>query len=304
MLCYSTGSLPNACTLISDPSAVVDALLYWLLPTPFRGIEWVIRPEHLRRAQDAGFWVALRGGLEARGFAVRNVHLGYPDLLSANPHWPGLACLIPQQRSRRTEAALAAACIAASLGSPHLTLTSGATGRSGGYVVAPGDAFARPMPAFAQGAISPDFLEEWRVMRLELGRIVRERPKTVDLLLEQEPEMVLHSAWQIGELCHEFSGEVFANYDIGHGQVLRENIPRALCQLAPYLRNVHIEDIAGHTHKHLLFGQGDIDFVSVFATLNQISYHGDLTPDLYPFSETPALGLKAATAFLAQYNLN
>jgi sugar phosphate isomerase/epimerase len=299
MLCYSTGSLPDTCTLADQASTMVSRVAYWLLPTPFRGVEWVIRPEHLRRSADKSFWNAVHTGFETRGFLIRNVHLGYPYLLSDKAHQPGFGSLIPHQSLCRTEAALAAARIAEALGSPHLTITSGPSERSGGFPIAPGDAFAKPMPPMAQGALSPDFVGQWQVFRQQLGRLVRERPKTVDILLEPEPEMVLHSAWQLAVLCHEWPGEVFANYDIGHGHVLGENLAQCLHNLGPYLRNLHIEDMVRPIHQHLLFGQGDIDFSAVFAALKAMPYAGDITPDLYPFSEIPKVGLQSAIEFLA-----
>jgi sugar phosphate isomerase/epimerase len=299
MLCYSTGSLPDAATLKDSPAGMVAAIAHWLLPTPFRGIEWVIRPEHLRRSADSGFWRAVRVGFEARGFTVRNVHLGFPFLLSTQAHQPGMACLIREKARLRTEAALAAAGIAEAMGSPHLTLTSGPSERRGGFPVLPSDGFARPIPPHAQGSMSPDFVGQWEGFRHELDFLVRNRPQSVAILLEPEPEMVLHSAWQLGVVCHEWEGEVFANYDIGHGHVLGENLAQSLRLLQPYLRNLHIDDMVRPIHRHLLFGQGNIDLSGVFTALRQMGYRGDITPDLYPFCEKPQVGLQSATDFLA-----
>ncbi len=301
MLCYSTGSLPDALTENPSPAGLASALAHWLLPTPFRGIEFVVRPSHLRLAQDAGFWRALRHALEARGLCVRNVHLGFPRLLSERPHSPGLASLSPSGRALRREAAQAAALIAHSLGSPHVTLTSGQPEIAGGMPLAPHQPMARPMPPFAHGSISPDFLVQWQALRSEVAHLVKTKPASVALLFEPEPEMVLHSAWQLGELCHEFPGEVFANYDVGHGAVLGENLGLSLRALGPYLRNVHLEDIAQRVHRHLLFGSGEIDFAPVFAALQTMGYAGDITPDLYPFCESPDEALAVSSAFLRQW---
>jgi sugar phosphate isomerase/epimerase len=305
MLCYSTGSLPDAATL-GGPHALADALAHWLLPTPFRGIEFVVRPEHLRRADDAGFWRAMRSGLEGRGFCVRNVHLGYPHLLGTTPHRPGLSSLVPERRGLRREAALAAARVAKHLGSPHLTLTTGPAemaGASLGATVLPGSPFARPWPHFAAGALSPDFAEQWRVVIEELAFLVDQKPPELSLLIEQEPEMVVHRAEQLAALGWMFEGEVFANYDVGHGAVIGEDLPAALSLLQPYLRNVHVEDIANREHRHLLFGAGEIDFGAIFATLNRIGYAGDITPDLYPFCERPREGLDASIECLRHHGL-
>ncbi len=301
MLCFSTGSLPDSVTQGDSPAAIANRLAHWLLPTPFRGVEWVMRPEHLCLASDLAWWRGLRRSLEVRGLVVRNVHLGFPRLLSSIPHRPGLSSLIPYGRSLRREAALTSARLAEILGSPHVTLTTGLPERAGGAPVnlPPQDAFARPTPPFAAGAFSPDFAEQERVFRSELALLVSQRPRNVAILLEQEPEMVVHSAGQMLALSRAFEGDVFANYDVGHGAVLGENIAQALLSFGPYLRNVHLEDIHGHEHRHLLFGAGDIDFNAVFQALNDMDYAGDLTPDLYPFCENPGLGLSQSSEFLA-----
>jgi sugar phosphate isomerase/epimerase len=285
MLCYSTGSLPNSCTQSHDSASIADNLAYWLLPTPFRGIEWVIRPEHLARASDASWWLALRIHLEVRGFKVTNVHLGYPRLLSDTPHFPGLSALHPVARSRRLHAALEAARIASWLGCPHLTLTTGLPECQAGLAM----------------AASPDFGLQMQALHHEIARLIAGKPPQVVILIEQEPEMVIHSAEQLFALARAFPGQVYVNYDVGHGAVISEDLGAAVTLLAPYLRNVHLEDIGGHIHRHLLFGEGQIDFTAVFSALEAIGYGGDLTPDLYPYLDHPRLALQASAEFLAQH---
>jgi len=56
MLCYSTGSLPFGAT----PEQIVQ----WLLPTPFRGIEWVISPNDLKLTTDQSHWFGIRKTLK------------------------------------------------------------------------------------------------------------------------------------------------------------------------------------------------------------------------------------------------
>ena len=87
MLCYSTASLPD------HLSARHIAEL--LLPTPFRGVEFVVRPEHLCLVGERSHWLGFRIELEARGLSVRNVQLGFPFLLGPVAHSPGLSSLDP-----------------------------------------------------------------------------------------------------------------------------------------------------------------------------------------------------------------
>jgi protein FrlC len=268
MLCYSTASLPDRLS----PSQIAEILL----PTPFRGVEFVVLPDHLRRADDAGHWLGFRAELEARGLSVRNVQLGYPFLLGPEAHSPGLSSLDPFGRSRRVEAALAASRIAETLGSPCVTVTTGLPERAG------------------------DFAPQEKLFFASLSEIVARRPKALRVSIEQEPEHVIHRADQMLNLCRAFEGDVFANFDVGHSAVAGENPADSVRVLGPYLSNVHLEDIKGRVHRHLLFGEGDIDFRALFAALRDIGYQGDLTPDLYPFKDEPARALRESAEFLAR----
>jgi sugar phosphate isomerase/epimerase len=271
MLCYSTASLPDH----FSPSDIAEALL----PTPFRGVEYVVTPEGLARASDASYWLGYRTELETRGLRVRNVQLGHPFLLGPIAHSPGLSSLNPcgpSGRARRVEAALAAGRIAEMLGSPFLTVTTGMPERAGDFAV--------------QEAL---FLDS-------LTRLVADRPKAVKVAIEQEPEHVIHSTAQLLALCGAFAGTVFSNYDVGHGAVAGEDVAASVRRLGKHVSNLHLEDIKGRTHKHLLPGEGDIDFRALFEALRDIRYGGDLTMDLYPFKDDYARALRVSGEFLQQ----
>ncbi len=267
MLCYSTASLPDRFTARDIAEA--------LLPTPFRGVEYVVTPDSLLRSVDASYWLGYRTELEARGLRVRNVQLGHPYLLGPVMHSPGLSSIDPVGRARRIEAALAAGRIAEMLGSPFLTVTTGLPERSGDFAL--------------QEAL---FLDA-------LTRIVTKRPKSVRVAIEQEPEHVIHRTDQLLALCRAFEGEVFANFDVGHAVVAGEDPAESVRRLGGFVSNLHLEDIAGGVHRHLLFGEGDIDFLSLFRVLRDIDYSGDITPDLYPFKDEPERALRESTEFLA-----
>ncbi|HAO98585.1 MAG TPA: hypothetical protein DCQ83_00915 [Fibrobacteres bacterium] len=269
MLCYSTASLPD------HLSARHIAEL--LLPTPFRGVEFVVRPEHLCLVGERSHWLGFRIELEARGLSVRNVQLGFPFLLGPVAHSPGLSSLDPFGRSRRIEAALAAARIAEQLGSPYVTVTTGLPERAG------------------------DFAWQEKLFFASLSEIVAKRPKSIKVAIEQEPEHVIHRTDQLLYLCRSFEGEVFSNFDVGHSFVAGEDPAAAVRTLGPYLSNIHLEDIKGRVHRHLMFGDGDIDFRALFTALRDVGYRGDLTPDLYPFKDEPVKALRESAEFLARY---
>lgn len=269
MLCYSTASLPDRFTARDIAEA--------LLPSPFRGVEVALRPDELARASEASYWLGYRTELEARGLRVTNVQLGHPFLLGPVPHSPGLSSLDPAGRLRRVDAVVAAFRVAVALGSPLLTVTTGLPEREGDVA--------------AQEALFHD----------SLRRILAARPaaaRHVKVAIEQEPEHVIHRAGQVLALCHAFEGEVFSNYDVGHGVVAGEDPAAAVRLLGPYLKNLHLEDIQGRTHRHLMFGDGDIDFRALFRALRANRYAGHLTMDLYPFKDAWERAVRDAGHFL------
>ncbi|MHC4390159.1 MAG: sugar phosphate isomerase/epimerase family protein, partial [Planctomycetota bacterium] len=46
------------------------------------------------------------------------------------------------------------------------------------------------------------------------------------------------------------------------------------------LKNVHIEDIRGRVHEHLLFGDGDLDIPAALAALREVGYRGLVNVEL------------------------
>ncbi len=279
MLCYSTGSLPDAAS-VSD---IIDLLA----PTPFRGVEFVLTAAMLPHAEDAGYWKTVREQFAEAGLCVRNVHLGSPHLCGPEAHRPGLATLDDKARAEKFRVAGKALRIAAWLGSPHLTLTTGLP-----------DAES-PDPTVTSMLRA----RQTEALRGELARLVAAKPRGLDLLIEQEPEHVIRETAQLIDLCEEFPGDVFANFDVGHSHVMGEDIPACIRALGPRLRNVHLEDIRGRVHRHHLFGDGDIDFDAVFRSLQVTGYHGDYTPDLYPFKDEAPRALAASEAFLRRHGV-
>ena len=271
MLCYSTGSLPDALSL----PAIADLLT----GTPFAGVELTVTAPMLARASDTAYWEGLRALFAEKGLAFRSVHLGAPPLLGPEPPRPGLSSLDPADRARKAAACEACMAIATGLGAPHLTLTSGLTESE--------DLHPRQEAAFREA----------------LAGLVAMKPAGLKILIEQEPEHVIRTAAQLAELGRTFPGEVFATFDVGHSAVMGEDIAAAVRELGPILRNLHLEDIRGRVHAHKLYGDGDIDFAPVFRALREIGYHGDYTPDLYPFKDVPERAMAASEEFLRRHGV-
>lgn len=87
--------------------------------------------------------------------------------------------------------------------------------------------------------------------------------------------------------------------DIGHLHCQGE-VPIAdhLRQWKELLWNVHIEDMRRGVHDHLMFGEGEIDFAPVLATLGEIGYSGGVHVELSRHSHDAVETARRSLAYL------
>ena len=71
------------------------------------------------------------------------------------------------------------------------------------------------------------------------------------------------------------------NLDVGHAAITDDNVADSIRQLGPAIAHLHLEDIAGRVHKHLPFGEGEIDFGALKEALAEIDYQGPYVVDLF-----------------------
>jgi sugar phosphate isomerase/epimerase len=109
------------------------------------------------------------------------------------------------------------------------------------------------------------------------------------LLVEPEPGLLIETADQFEEFRNRIDSPALGlNFDVGHMYCVGEDPAVSLRRLAPYVRHVHLEDIAAsRVHEHLVPGDGAIDFHSVLHTIREIGYTGWLTIELYPYVADP-----------------
>jgi len=166
-------------------------------------------------------------------------------------------------RARRVEHTVAAVELARDLGAPGISLEPGG-----------------PVP----DGMSRD--EAARLYREGLEQVLPTAEACgVDLLIEPEPDLFIERPEEfeafVRTLPHERIG---LNFDIGHFYCVGVDPAEAVRRLAGHIRHVHLEDIApSREHKHLVPGQGAIDFPSVLAALRDAGYDGWVTVELYPY---------------------
>lgn len=240
----------------------------------YAGAEIALTPEHIRRAGEAEFWRGVRRAAEAAGIQITALHLGNPKLYD-DPSEPRWLHDDPARRARHGELLRAEMRVAEALGCPRVMTASGA---------APGNGNER---------------EHWERLLGGLGEAARELPPGVRLLVEHEPEHFINTTARILELHERSGGVVFSCVDVGHLEVSGEPIRASMERVGSIMMNVHLEDIRGRLHKHLLPGDGEIDFREVAAAIKAMGYAGPLTADLYPFAEAPVRALARGAELIA-----
>jgi sugar phosphate isomerase/epimerase len=112
----------------------------------------------------------------------------------------------------------------------------------------------------------------------------------VRLLIEPEPFLLIENSAQMLSCITDIKSDyVGVNFDVGHFFCAGENPAAAFAKLFPWVGHVHIEDIAAdRTHNHLIPGLGAINFEEVFATMARLTYQGDISLELYPYTDNPS----------------
>jgi L-ribulose-5-phosphate 3-epimerase len=124
--------------------------------------------------------------------------------------------------------------------------------------------------------------------------------KQVRLAFEPEPGMFVDCMARFAELRALVNQANFGlTMDIGHLHCQGETpIADHLRQWRESLWNVHIEDMRRGVHEHLMFGDGEIDFVPVLGALEEIGYQGGVHVELSRHSHDAVNAARLALEFL------
>jgi len=115
----------------------------------------------------------------------------------------------------------------------------------------------------------------------------------VPIGLEPEPGMFIATTEDYDDL-RRYALELpcVLTLDVGHVVCQDEGPVSAIIERhASQIGNIHLEDIRRGTHEHLMFGEGEIDLMEVFASLRRIGYKKGVYVELSRHSH---LGLQAA----------
>lgn len=122
----------------------------------------------------------------------------------------------------------------------------------------------------------------------------------VKILIEPEPDLLLEKTSEFKSFVEEIRSPIVGlNFDIGHFYCAGENPAVAFETLFSWIGHVHIEDIAAtRRHNHLIAGEGAIDFIEVFQTMQKLGYRGDISLELYPYVDRPEAAGQGSLTYL------
>jgi sugar phosphate isomerase/epimerase len=199
------------------------------------------------------------------GLQISNLHVGAGDILGTDTaHEPSLISLSADDRARRLDLNRRAIDFAAALGTDLICFTSG------------------PLPSRASAGDSWQRLADGVVECL-----AHAAAHGIRIAIEPEPELFIRGSMDFLELYRRLGcpAGLGLNLDIGHAQVLYEDTTAIIREFAPLLWHVHVEDIAGRVHKHLIPGQGQVDFHGIGKALAGIGYTGAASIELMDHSD-------------------
>lgn len=122
------------------------------------------------------------------------------------------------------------------------------------------------------------------------------KSRGVTIGFEPEPGMLIDTMERFEQLYSRLNSNHFQlTLDIGHLHCLGETpIDSYVRRWRDQIVNVHIEDMRAGVHDHLMFGEGEIDFVPVLNALHEIGYTGGLHVELSRHShDAPAVARRA-----------
>jgi fructoselysine 3-epimerase len=248
----------------------------------YEGIEILADVPHAYPARlESDDVTTVRDELDRLGLQVSNINgncsFGYWKDAPPEPYFePSLISPDPRHREDRVQLILSTLQFAHHVGSANISITSG-----------------RMLGGMPPERAARQFAESIRPILDEADRL------KVNVGIECEPglflEYVLELREWIDRLGHPRLG---ANLDIGHSQVIGESIPDVVRMLGNRIWNLHVEDIPGRKHYHMIPGEGSIDWIALRDALEEIRYDRFLTVELYTHSADPQSAAEKSIRFL------
>jgi fructoselysine 3-epimerase len=249
----------------------------------FAGVEILADAPHAYPdAIDANLTSTVARELERLDLRVSNINcncsFGYWKDAPPEPYFePSLISPNPKHRADRTRLILKTLQFAKDIGAANVSITSG-----------------RCLGGMPPGPAARQFEESIQPILDAADRLA------VNVGIECEPGLFLEYVAELRDWIDRLRHPRFgANLDIGHSQVIGESIPDSVRLLGDRIWNLHVEDIPGRKHYHLIPGEGTLDWHALKSALLSISYQRFLTVELYTHTADPQHAADASYRFLS-----
>jgi fructoselysine 3-epimerase len=227
---------------------------------------------------------SVRNKLEQLGLAVSNINcncsFGYWKDAPPEPYFePSLISPTPRHRADRIAMILQTLEFAKQIGAANISITSGRT----------------------LGGMPPD---KAAIQFTESIKPILDRADAlgINVGIECEPGLFLEYVAELREWIDRLNHPRFgANLDIGHSVVIGESIADAVHLLAGRIWNLHVEDLPGRKHYHMIPGEGTFDWPTLRKSLQEINYDRFLTVELYTHTEHPQVAAERSCQFLRKF---
>lgn len=233
--------------------------IFLLAEIGYAGIAVTLDHDLLERCGTEFFWRTepkqIRGWIEEAGLRESVVETGARFLLDPRrKHSPNLLDPDPEKRRLRRAYYFRAVELAEALGSPCVSLWSGA---------------ADPAENASTKTLFSRLGEELRILTDHAGE------RNVRIAFEPEPGMFVETVRQFEELLEFAPPDLCLTLDVGHLFCQFEPIADSIFRHSERLVNLHFEDSVRGRHVHLFPGEGEMDFTELFDALRAVSYaHG------------------------------
>ncbi|MCC7350789.1 MAG: sugar phosphate isomerase/epimerase [Phycisphaerales bacterium] len=274
-LAFST----NAYTLHSLERAIEG-----IAEAGFEGVEILADVPHLwPGSADAKEVAAIRRQLERLKLQVSNLNancsFGYWKDAPPEPYFePSLISPDPRHRADRIGLIHRTLELARELGSANISITSG-----------------RMLGGMPPDLAAGQFIESIRPILDHAERL------KIDVGIECEPGLFIEYVAELRDWIERLNHpRLGANLDVGHCQVIGEEVAGAVSILGGRIWNLHVEDIPGRKHYHLIPGHGTMDWAGLVKALRGIGYDRFLTVELYTCTRNPQAAAVESHQFLSR----
>jgi protein FrlC len=249
----------------------------------YTGVEILADVPHAYPVQmDDALTAEVRGNLERVGLAVSNINcncsFGYWKDAPPEPYFePSLISPNPKHRADRIAMIQRTLQFARDVGARNISITSG-----------------RMLGGMPPERAARQFVESIKPV------LDRADSLSIDLGIECEPGLFLEYVAELREWINRLNHpRLGANLDIGHSQVIGETIPYEVEMLRGRIWNMHVEDIPGRKHYHMIPGEGTLDWSSLKNALERVAYDRYLTVELYTHTENPQEAAEKSFQYLS-----